>query len=403
MKLHMETTSGFDGFLLAGALAHLGVSLRPPLEALRQLDMPCILRECAQDAGLGMQISAAAPPLPPETVWPVQTLRAALEALPLPPAIREQISQALRLIAEARAGVFGILPQQIAFSAQEGMALLQSLTLACWGLVLGREALGITRITASPLPWQSGMLHGPRGCYALPSPVTARLLQGLPVHACHDSPETAIERLPPDGAALAHLLPDAFEAPEGIVRGLGLGYRAQSADVWLRLWLLDDMPQPDQTDAQKHGGMEAVVQLETHLDHLTGEELGAALEALAALPEVLDILWLPGLGKKSRPSGALRVLCTPPHRDAVTAAILRHTHTLGVRHCLLQRTVLPRSLGHCAAGQALNPDGLPLPAKLYSLEGRLYARPEADAMREAAAALGVGTPALRVSAPAKKV
>ena len=40
-----------------------------------------------------------------------------------------------------------------------------------------------------------------------------------------------------------------------------------------------------------------------------------------------------------------------------------------------------------------------LPAKLYRLEGRDYARPEADAVREAAAALGVGVPALRMSRP----
>ena len=117
------------------------------------------------------------------------------------------------------------------------------------------------------------------------------------------------------------------------------------------------------------------------------------------MPEVLDVLWLPGLGKKSRPSGVLRVLCAPRHRDAVTAAVLRHTHTLGVRYCLLQRTVLPRGAGRCPAGQALGQEGLMLPAKLYRLEGRDYARPEADAVREAAAALGIGAPALRMARP----
>ena len=49
------------------------------------------------------------------------------------------------------------------------------------------------------------------------------------------------------------------------------------------------------------------------------------------MPEVLDVLWLPGVGKKNRPCGLLRVLCLPPQQECVTRAVLRHTHTLGLR------------------------------------------------------------------------
>lgn len=401
MQLHLDTTFGFDGMALVGALAHLGVDMRPILEALQGFDLPCRLQGVQRGpAGPGFRLVPVKEALPSDGLWPANGLSAALEALPLPSTARKQAETALHLLLEAQAQAHGVRPEGLAFAAGEGVAVLLSLAAACWGLELARKALGITRVTAAPLPWQSGMLRSSQGACPLPSPATALLLRGLPLRKADESPETSGELLPADGAALAHVLPDAFDTPEGTVRGLGTGYRPTTEDAWLRIWLVEEETTEEESpDAQRTGGDEQIAQLETHLDHLTGEELGLALEILAAMPEVLDVLWLPGLGKKSRPSGVLRVLCAPRHREAVTAAVLRHTHTLGVRHCLLQRTVLPRGAGRCPAGQALSQDGLILPAKLYRLEGRDYARPEADAVREAASALGVGAPALRMARP----
>ena len=75
--------------------------------------------------------------------------------------------------------------------------------------------------------------------------------------------------------------------------------------------------------------------------------------------------------------------------ENVARAVLRHTHTLGLRHQLLQRLVLPRRATTCACG------GASQPAKEYDLEGRMYVRPEADAVARQATALGLGAPALR--------
>lgn len=134
---------------------------------------------------------------------------------------------------------------------------------------------------------------------------------------------------------------------------------------------------------------EIIIQMETAIDHLTGEELGQALEALNGMPEVLDAIYLCGLGKKNRPAGLLQVLCREENSDAVCAAIFRHTHTLGIRMQKIERVVLPRGIGEeeCAGESA--------PAKIYELEGMSYARPEADAAREIARKRKVGAPALR--------
>ena len=114
-----------------------------------------------------------------------------------------------------------------------------------------------------------------------------------------------------------------------------------------------------------------------------------ALTALSSMPEVLDVLWLPGVGKKNRPAGLLRVLCLPGQRPEVAEAVLRHTHTLGLRVQTLERIVAPR---HAAVAEVA---GQQLPAKEYVIEGQTYIRPEADALEAAARQRGIGVPALR--------
>lgn len=133
---------------------------------------------------------------------------------------------------------------------------------------------------------------------------------------------------------------------------------------------------------------EAITLLETNIDHLTGEEIGQALDALNDLPEVLDASWFSGIGKKNRPAGLLRIICRPESESAALEAIFRHTHSLGVRRQKMDRLVLPRN--------NVMSRGKNLPAKAYLLEGVEYLRPEADAVAALAKKLGLGAPAIRL-------
>lgn len=134
---------------------------------------------------------------------------------------------------------------------------------------------------------------------------------------------------------------------------------------------------------------EKIILFETALDHLTGEELGMAIDSLNNLPEVLDALYLPGIGKKNRPAGLLQVLCRPQAEIRVRDAIFRHTHALGIRRQIIERYVLDR------VPVSVEVEGEILPAKAHLLEEKMYARPEADAIRNLAEQLGQGAPALR--------
>ncbi|MBD5553650.1 MAG: DUF111 family protein [Desulfovibrio sp.] len=137
---------------------------------------------------------------------------------------------------------------------------------------------------------------------------------------------------------------------------------------------------------------ETVILLETMLDHLTGEELGAALAALNDSPHILDAALLTGTGKKGRPAGLLQVICLPASEPEAVELTFRHTHTLGLRRQELERYVLERSPAQIAIA------GATIAAKAHRLAGRSYARPEADAIRDLAAKLGEGAPGLRFRA-----
>lgn len=130
--------------------------------------------------------------------------------------------------------------------------------------------------------------------------------------------------------------------------------------------------------------IETVAVLESHIDHLTGEELGHAFTMLQDAGAV-DVIWLPGIMKKNRPGGALRAICLPERLEIVQAAFFRHTHTLGIRRSFVERVVLAR--------QCVEREGLAV--KEYEVEGKRYSRVEFEDLVQKAAEKGVGLPAMR--------
>ena len=135
---------------------------------------------------------------------------------------------------------------------------------------------------------------------------------------------------------------------------------------------------------------ERIVKLETNVDHLTGEEIGAAIRALNELDEVLDASYFSGLGKKNRPCGKLEALCHEGAEEAVARAIFRHTHSLGVRILPMERFVLERSEGRAQVA------GREARAKNYRVDGSDFQRLEAGELERLAKELGQGMPALRL-------
>lgn len=382
MDLYLDCGNGISGDMTLAALVHLGLDIAPLASALARAGVNCRIETWPETrvGGPGRRVDVS---------WDeVQPLRhpadiaAVFAVLDMGGAARQRALAVLEALTLAEAEAHQIPPEEVHFHEVGAIDTLVDIAGACWGL----EQLGVRRVTASPLPWFSGTVQCAHGLIPLPAPAAAWLMRGKPVR-----PTDAREELvTPTGAALVHVLVDEFtDGPQGVLRALGTGYGSRPAPGGLRAWLAEPAPE---AVSHARGGREQVLQLETHLDHLSGEELGMALTALAASPEVLDVLWLPGIGKKNRPAGLLRVLCRPEDEEDVSLGVLRHTHSLGLRRQCLERLVLPREAAELIdAGERLE-------AKAYILEGRRYVRAEAEAVKSASARLGVGAPALRFKA-----
>ena len=393
MLLHLDCGAGVTGHMTLSALAHLGVDFSPLVKVLAREGVLCSLDVAAtirpggpgQSVTVRWQDGGQQPCCLPEFME-------IFDKIDLPLRVRQRAAAVARALAGACAHARQLPVDAVRLAKTEAGAQADTgdcpgggrdVFIHIIGTAYGLEVLGVDRLTASALPWFSGSVSSAHGCIPLPRPATAFLMQGKPVFAT----EAREELITPTGAALLHALADEFvPGPQGIVMAMGTGYGPLSSAGGLRVWLVEQAG-----GAADHalGGCEAVIQFETHIDHLNGEDLGMALTALSTMPEVLDVLWLPGVGKKNRPAGLLRVLCLPGQRPCVAAAVLRHTHTLGLRVQTLERLVAPR---HAATAEVA---GLQLPAKEYVIEGQPYMRPEADALEAVARQRGIGVPALR--------
>ncbi len=380
MLLYLDCAGGISGDMTLAALAHLGVDFSPLAAALALVGVDCRIdvADETRPGGPGCRVDVRWNAEEQPLRHPADIAKI-FNAVAVSPGVRGRALATLAALTEAEAHAHQIAPEDVHFHEVGAIDTLVDILGAAYGV----EALKVDSVVASPLPWFSGSVECAHGRISLPAPATAYLLRGKPVFAT----EAREELVTPTGAALVHALANQFvSGPEGVPVALGTGYGSRPAPAGLRAWLVENF-----NHAADHalGGRELVTQFESHIDHLNGEDLGMALEALSVMPEVLDVLWLPGVGKKNRPAGLLRVLCLPGHRASVQNAVLRHTHTLGLRVQTLDRIVAARRASSVdMAGQRLT-------AKEYDIEGKAYVRPEADALKTAAEKGGVGVPALR--------
>lgn len=118
--------------------------------------------------------------------------------------------------------------------------------------------------------------------------------------------------------------------------GYGMGTKDFDAANCVRAFLGED-------GAGEGGPNGEAALLCCNLDDMTGEALGFAQEELLR-QGALDVFTLPIQMKKSRPGVLLCCICQVSDADALAAAILKHTTTLGVRRTICQRYALSRSI-----------------------------------------------------------
>lgn len=234
-QLFVDCRFGLGGDMFLAALADLGLDLEPLARAMEQAGIPVQLSapEVRVHGLAGRRLSIRAPGAQPLRHLP--EILDIVQGLPFSKDLRGRAAKAFRRLAEVEARMHGIGVGEVHFHEVGAVDTLIDVLGAFHGL----EALGVTRVTCSTLPWFGGRVECAHGTLPLPAPATLELMRGKPVAPT----EFELEILTPTGALILDQVVDEFvRGPAGIVRAVGRSFGSLDLGAGgggLRLVLLD--------------------------------------------------------------------------------------------------------------------------------------------------------------------
>jgi uncharacterized protein (TIGR00299 family) protein len=243
--------------------------------------------------------------------------------------VREQSLDAFTRLARAEARIHGVALERVHFHEVGAIDALADVVGVCAAV----EALGVARITCSPLPLGHGAVDTDHGPIPLPAPATLALLRGVPTYPIDVDWETVT----PTGAALVSVLADAFE-PLPALRPTAQGFGAGDD----RKGPLPNVLRAVLGEVEPALGRDRVALLETNLDDMSPEHLPFLMERLLE-DGALDVALSPLTMKKGRPGQLLRVLARPGDADRLARRVLSDSSSLGVRVQTIPRLVRERA------------------------------------------------------------
>lgn len=235
-------------------------------------------------------------------------------------------------LGEAEAEVHGMSLRDVHFHEVGAVDAIVDIVGAAAGLTwLGAEVI------CAPLPMGRGFVRAAHGVLPNPPPAVVSCLRGAPTVPV----ELDVELVTPTGAAIVATVARSFArwpalAPVRVGYGAGKRELPDRPNV-LRLVLGDraDEASPAAPDRAPYALVEA------NVDDLTGE-LAAHVVAELLAAGALDAWAAPVTMKKGRPGLVLSALCAAHQADALSAAMLRESTTIGVRRSPIWRVERPR-------------------------------------------------------------
>jgi uncharacterized protein (TIGR00299 family) protein len=309
-------------------------------------------------------------------------LLAILEGADLPePTIREA-AQVIAALADAEAAVHGCEVEEVHLHEIGAVDTLLDVV----GVLTALRSLEPELVVCAPVATGSGSHDSAHGILPIPAPAVLRLLEGRPLVGTGTTTELAT----PTGAALLATIVDSwgpFPPMTVTASSYGAGTRELPGRPNVLQAFMGQSLDPD--DGAPMSQVETLVELATNVDDVTGEVLAHAVDALLG-DGALDAWVSPIVMKKGRPAHTLHVLGRPEDLSSLVRRIATETGSLGVRHQMVHRQVMPRSeitveLDGVRVRVKVGPHGVKAEFDdLASAAGRL-GRPLADVKRSAEA------------------
>ncbi len=324
-----DSPSGAAGDMILASLVDAGLPVEPLREALLSLSVPPFGIETSRCLKNGIRATTFRFVLEEEKSHRhLKEIVAILESSGLPEGVKERSTALFRRLAEAEAHVHGVGVEEVHF--HEVGALDSILDIV--GAVTALDLLGVEKVYATPPSTGTGEVKTAHGIMPVPSPATARLLQGRVFRR----KEIRGELLTPTGALLLAGLTDSFRAHPAM-RLDSIGYGAGSADFpslpnVLRVMIGESEGTPV---------TERIALLETDIDHLPPEIVGGLYEKLLS-SGALDVSAAPVMMKKNRPGLRITVLARPHDGARLASLLLVETGSLGVRLGEVDRIAVER-------------------------------------------------------------
>ena len=293
-----------------------------------------------------------------------------IDKLRVPEGVRKDAAAVYQRIAEAEASAHGAAPGEIHFHEVGMKDAISDIVSVCHLI----RMLGAEKIVCSPVCVGSGLTYTSHGFLPIPTPATAKLLEGIPSYGSKFPGELCT----PTGAALIAYFADecgAMPAMTPIATGCGFGAKEFPEPNCLRSLLGESSEKGDAVT-------DDVAELSANIDDMTAEDLSFARDILLE-NGALDAWLTPIIMKKGRAATMLSCLCHAEDLDRIQTLFFRHTSTLGIRFEVRHRVMLKRSFSE-----------VPTPAGTIHLKqasgmGVSRAKPEFDDLAAAARRLGI--------------
>jgi uncharacterized protein (TIGR00299 family) protein len=228
--------------------------------------------------------------------------------------------------------------ETVGFHEVGALDSIADIVCACAGI----EELGVDAVYFGPLADGHGWIDCAHGRFPVPAPATLEILRGHPIGQI-DEP---FEMITPTGAAIVA----EFAARIGLMPamaiekiGYGLGTRDLASRPNVLRAVIGEMAAPEVSGDAASYETDTVTQIETNLDDLSPEMVGALIDRLLAAG-ALDAFLIPAQMKKNRPGVLLTVLCQPEDTNRLAGLIFAESSAFGVRLTDKSRLKLSRRI-----------------------------------------------------------